>query len=226
MINPKYSETSRSDQFIPFQCREKRIRPQPIPKNTNLSLIQPSPTRIFPRSDPETRSNAENKDFHKQTRKPVTLRDLNPTPPDTPKLRETNSTKCQSPKATSIARTKVQEFQRIRLLGRGKFGDVYLVKYYSSYSGTEGQGLSLHWKWSVSWICCAVVKRRMRNRLRSWRGKWRCRPFWTILTWYVSMISSLMRRTCIFCWNWHAMGLYLNCSNLSIIFRKRRHRSS
>ena len=71
-----------------------------------------------------------------------TLREINP---DAPKLRETNSTKCQSPKANSLLhQTKINDFKKIRLIGRGKFGDVYLVKYNCDDLGTKKRVLLLH----------------------------------------------------------------------------------
>jgi hypothetical protein len=132
MINPKYYETARSDKFIPLQFRDKH--PAPYTNRTaNLSFIQPPHPHTY---YPDTRSNADNRSFRKSGRKATTLRELTPAP-DTPKLRETNSTKCQSPKAgSSLQQSKVAQFQRIRLLGRGKFGDVYLVKYKIADQGT------------------------------------------------------------------------------------------
>jgi hypothetical protein len=138
MITHKYSETSRSDKFIPFQFRDKH-HPQHPPRSSNFSVIQPSFQKPWPRTDPETSSITLKHDNRKPVRKATTLRDLECVP-DTPKLRETNSTKCQSPKGGSaLQRCKVEEFRRIRLLGRGKFGDVYLVKYFLADAGTGGR---------------------------------------------------------------------------------------
>lgn len=123
MITPKYAETSRSDKFIPFQFRDKH---HPPPRSSNFSFINPA--RPATRTDPDAASTTQKREHRKQARKATTLRELD-LAPDTPKLRETNSTKCQSPKGSpGLQRCKVEEFRRIRLLGRGKFGDVYLVK--------------------------------------------------------------------------------------------------
>jgi hypothetical protein len=55
-----------------------------------------------------------------------------------PKLRETGSTFCGSPKAevAKVALAKIAEFKKLKILGKGRFGAVYLVKYVSLYSGT------------------------------------------------------------------------------------------
>lgn len=127
MINTKYAETSRSDKFIPFQFRDKPRQHPPRP--SNFSFIQPPPKKHVTADTVSNASHAsrgEKADFRKCARKATTLRGLDISP-GTPKLRETNSTKCQSPKGAWGVR-KVEEFKRIRLLGRGKFGDVYLVK--------------------------------------------------------------------------------------------------
>ena len=63
----------------------------------------------------------------KSIKKATTLKEMEI---DIPKLRETNSTKCQSPKVNPLLNySKINEFIKIKMLGRGKFGDVYLVKY-------------------------------------------------------------------------------------------------
>lgn len=80
------------------------------------------------RAELETSFQSQRGEGGNKNRKATTVRELEYVA-DTPKLRETNSTKCQSPKASSaFQRSKVESFKRIRLLGRGKFGDVYLVK--------------------------------------------------------------------------------------------------
>jgi hypothetical protein len=61
---------------------------------------------------------------------------------DAPKLRETNSTQCQSPKAVLPSlNTKLANFTKLKLLGKGKFGDVYLVRYYLFNSDITAQVL-------------------------------------------------------------------------------------
>ena len=57
-----------------------------------------------------------------------------------PKLRETGSTLCQSPKEISIKPVKfkkMDEFKKLKKLGRGKFGEVFLVKYFIAYLGIK-----------------------------------------------------------------------------------------
>ena len=62
-----------------------------------------------------------------------------------PKLRETGSTICQTPKQMELKlqQSKVSEFKKIRLLGKGRFGSVFLVKYFYFEVGILRQVLSL-----------------------------------------------------------------------------------
>lgn len=98
-----------------------------------------------------------------------TLREINP---DVPKLRDTNSTKCQSPKANSLLhQTKINDFKKIRLIGRGKFGDVYLVKYGFDDLDTKKRVLSQLWKSSGRSICSAALNSKTKNLLNSSSGR-------------------------------------------------------
>lgn len=46
------------------------------------------------------------------------------------KMRDTNSTQCHSPRALSpVPPPRILQYRTIRLLGQGKFGEVFLAKY-------------------------------------------------------------------------------------------------
>jgi hypothetical protein len=59
-------------------------------------------------------------------------------------LRESKSTECPTPKElTNPFSGSISKFQIIRILGKGRFGEVYLARYIPSHSGTEEQVLSV-----------------------------------------------------------------------------------
>ncbi len=47
---------------------------------------------------------------------------------DEKELRESDSTRCQSPKASIGQKLKISDFKKLRLIGNGKYGSVYMVK--------------------------------------------------------------------------------------------------
>lgn len=143
MIASKYPETCRSDRYIPIEFREKRFPesalsfyPKELPNRNNLSFIHnpfkknrfdaPRPSADIQHPQTETKSIEAKSETAQKSRKFLTLREINS---EIPKLRETNSTLCQSPKAVPQQQhSRLSDFKMLRLLGKGKFGDVYLVK--------------------------------------------------------------------------------------------------
>jgi hypothetical protein len=140
LASSTHSSTFRSGKFIPAEFRNKHAAdsptrlPKPHKKSAEIHLpMQKKPSLHLNMAHLGSQKSIQSKGREGERKGKGEGEGKKQTDGGFPKLRETNSTQCQSPKAAHLGQaSRLQEFQLLRKLGVGRFGEVFLVRHRKS----------------------------------------------------------------------------------------------